>query len=266
PWVALGLRLTGRRAPAVTAAVAAAALGAAVRPRGRARPQPGASGPRLRVLTANLYFGRADAEVVVSLVRRLDAEVLFLQELTNDAVTRLKQAGLDELMPHTLLDIRGGSRGSGIYSRFPLGDGPAVPPVHMAQPSALIHLPNGEEAELICVHPTSPNIMRGGAAPWRKEIAVLPAPDELPRVMAGDFNASLDHAAFRDVLRLGYADAGSEAGRALTPTWGPPGHGPLFTLDHVLVSRGCAVVYYCVNSVPGTDHRAVFAEIHLPER
>ena len=90
------------------------------------RPQPGATGPMLRVLTMNLYFGRADAEVVVARVRQVGADVLFLQELTADAVTRLKQAGLDDLMPHTQLELRGGSRGSGIYSRFPLSEGPSV--------------------------------------------------------------------------------------------------------------------------------------------
>jgi endonuclease/exonuclease/phosphatase family metal-dependent hydrolase len=139
-------------------------------------------------------------------------------------------------------------------------------PSLMAQPTALLELPNGYQAELICVHPTSPNIVRAGAATWRKEIAVLPPPGDRPRVLAGDFNATLDHAAFRDVLRLGYADAGREAGHALTPTWGPPGRGPIFTLDHVLVNRECAVLDYSVHAVPGTDHRAVFAEIQLPER
>ena len=120
PWAALALRLARRRGPAVTAAVAAAALGLAVRPRRVPRPQPEASGPRLRVLTANLYYGRGDAEVVVARVRQGGVDVLFLQELTADAVTRLKQAGLDDLMPHAQLDLRGASRGSGIYSRFPL--------------------------------------------------------------------------------------------------------------------------------------------------
>lgn len=266
PWVALGLRLTGRRAPAATAAVAAAALGAVVRTRRVPKPQSGASGPILRVLTANLYFGRGDPDVVVTRVRASRADVLFLQELTADAVTRLKQAGLDELLPHAQLDLRGGSRGSGIYSRFPLSDGPAVPPSHMAQPTALLELPNGDQVELMCVHPTSPNIVRGGAAQWRKEISALPAPGERPRVMAGDFNATLDHAAFRNVLRLGYVDTGREAGQALTPTWGPPGRGAVFALDHVLVNRACAVLEYSVHTVPGTDHRAVFVEIQLPER
>jgi endonuclease/exonuclease/phosphatase family metal-dependent hydrolase len=266
PWAAVGLRLARRRGPAATAAVAAAALGVVVRSRRIARPQPGACGPMLRVLTLNLYFGRADAEVVVARVRQVGADVLFLQELTADAVTRLKQAGLDDLMPHTQLDLRGGSRGSGIYSRLPLSEGPSVAPVYMAQPTALLELPNGDTAELVCVHPVTPNPGRGGAAPWRTELAVLPPPGELPRVLAGDFNATLDHAVFRDVLRLGYADAALQAGKALSPTWGPPGKGPVLTLDHVLVDRSCAVLEYSVHVVPGTDHRAVFAEIQLPER
>ena len=266
PWAALGLRLAGRRGPATTAALAAAALGLVVRPRGMRRPQPGACGPVLRVLTVNLYFGRADAEIIVAHVRQTGTDVLFLQELTADAVTRLKQAGLEDLMPHTQLDLRGGSRGSGIYSRFPLSDGPQVAPVHMAQPTALVELPSGDAVELVCVHPVTPTLGRGGSVRWRAELGVLPAPGERPRVLAGDFNATLDHAVFRDVLRLGYADAALRAGNALTPTWGPPGRGPVLTLDHVLVDQSCAVLACSVHIVPGSDHRAVYAEIQLPER
>jgi endonuclease/exonuclease/phosphatase family metal-dependent hydrolase len=266
PWAALGLRLAGRRGPAATAAVAAAALGLVTRPRRIPRPQPGACGPMLRVLTVNLYFGRADAEIVVARVRQVGADVLFLQELTADTVTRLKQAGLEDLLPYTQLDVRGGSRGSGIYSRFPLSEGPPVAPTYMAQPTALLQLPGGGAVELVCVHPVSPSLKRKRAARWRDDLATLPPPGERPRVLAGDFNATLDHVAFRDVLRLGYADAALQAGNALAPTWGPPGRGAVLTLDHVLADRSCAVLAYAVHIVPGTDHRAVYAEIQLPER
>lgn len=267
PWAALGLRLAGRRGPAATAAVAAAALGLVVRPRGIPKPQPAASGPVLRVLTANLYFGRADAEVLLARLRQADADVLFVQELTEEAVTRLKDAGLEELLPYTQLELRSGSGGSGIYARFPLGEGPPVPPVRMAQPTALLQLPGGEAVELICVHPVPPAPARYGSSDWwREELAVLPPPGRLPRVLAGDFNSTLDHAAFRDVLHLGYADAAEQTGTALTPTWGIPGRGAVLTLDHVLVDRTCAVRACSVHVVPGSDHRAVSAEIQLPGR
>jgi endonuclease/exonuclease/phosphatase family metal-dependent hydrolase len=271
PWAALGLRLAGRRGPAATAALAATALGLTVRPRRIPRHQPAASGRALRVLTANMFFGQGDAEVIVARVRAAGADVLCLQELTADAVTRLKQAGLDELMPHTQLELRGSkpaSAGSGIYSRFPLGEGPAVPPSMMAQPSALLELPDDDAVELICVHPSAPGVRRrwGGPTVWRAELGALPPPGKLPRVLAGDFNATLDHAAFRDVLRLGYADAAQQTGNALVPTWGIPGRRAILALDHVLVSPGCAVRAFSVHAVPRSDHRAVYAEIQLPGR
>ncbi|HEY0933817.1 MAG TPA: endonuclease/exonuclease/phosphatase family protein, partial [Trebonia sp.] len=230
-------------------------------------PQPAAGGPVLRVLTANLYFGLADAETLAGRVRQSGADVLFLQELTADAVTRLKPAGLDDLMPYTRLDLRGGSSGSGIYSRHPLSPGPDVAATMMAQPTALAELPGGQAVELVCVHPCAPGLRHfGGTAQWRAELAVLPAPGEHPRVLAGDFNATLDHALLRDVLRLGYADAGRQAGRALIPTWGIPGRRGLLTLDHVLADRTCAVLDYSVHDLPYSDHRAVYAEIQLPRR
>jgi endonuclease/exonuclease/phosphatase family metal-dependent hydrolase len=271
PWAALGLRLAGRRGPAATAALAATVLGLMVQPRRAPRPQPPAGGRVLRVLSANMFFGEGDAEVIVARVREVGADVLCLQELTADAVTRLKQAGLDELMPHAQHELKGSkpaSNGSGIYSRFPLGEGPAVPPSMMAQPTALLELPDGDAVELICVHPCAPGVRRwGGPTRWRAELRALPPPGKLPRVLAGDFNATLDHAAFRDVLRLGYADAAQQTGNALVPTWGIPGKGgALLPLDHVLVSPGCAVRAFSVHVVPRSDHRAVFAEIQLPGR
>ena len=220
----------------------------------------------LRVLTFNMFFGRADAEILVARVRQSGADVLFLQELTEEAVTRLKQAGLEDLMPHAQVELRGGSRGSGIYSRYPLSEGPQLAPTRMAHPTALLRLPGGDAVELVCVHPVTPQLGRGGAVRWREELRVLPPPGELPRVLAGDFNATLDHAAFRNVLSLGYADAARQAGGALTPTWGPPGRRAVLTLDHVLADRRCAVLGYSVHLVPGSDHRAVYAEIQLPER
>jgi len=265
PAAALTLGLARQRGPAATAALATAALAVVMRPRAARRTQPAASGPVLRVLTVNLLCGRADVEAVVALVRQTGADVLFLQELTGDTVTRLKQAGLGDLMPQKAPEPRGGPRGSGIYSRFPLSDGPPLVPVHAAQPTAVLELSGGEMVELACVHPHPPRPpWSRGVARWRRELAVLPPPGELPRVLAGDFNATLDHAVFRSVLRLGYADAALQAGKALTPTWGPAGRPALITIDHVLVDRRCAVLASAVHAVPGSDHRAVYAEVRLP--
>jgi endonuclease/exonuclease/phosphatase (EEP) superfamily protein YafD len=265
PLAALGLRLVGRRGPAATAVLASAALGLVVRSRGVPRRQPEAVGPTLRVLTINLLVGRADPESVLAQVRQGDLDVLFMQELTIDAQTRLKQAGLEDLLPHAQVEHKdGGPRGSGIYARFPLREGTPLPTTFAAQPTAVLELPDGQEVELICVHPRAPALERGGSVQWRSELGLIPAPGKLPRVVAGDFNATPDHGAFRDILRRGYVDSAIQTGNALTRTWGRPGKEPWLTLDHVLASRGCAVLDCTVTAIPGSDHRAVYAEIRLP--
>jgi endonuclease/exonuclease/phosphatase family metal-dependent hydrolase len=257
------------RGAAAVAALTGTALAAVVLPRAIGRRQPRAGGPALRVITANLQHGQASADALVRLVRSRRADVLFVQELSDSAVVRLKQAGLDDLLPYELADVRVQSaRGSGIYSRFPLaeGEGLSFPPTFAAQPSARIALPGGRVADLVCIHTHPPNPPRPAAvARWREELGMLPGPADPPRVLAGDFNASLDHEEFRRVLRRGHVDAAARLGRGLVPTWGPLADGPaLLTIDHVLVDPRCEVLAVSVHRVPDTDHRAVYAEIRLP--
>jgi endonuclease/exonuclease/phosphatase family metal-dependent hydrolase len=261
----LGAMLSRRKGAAATAALAAGALAAVMLPRAIRRPQPQASGPVLRVLTANLLFGRASERAVVGLVRGKGVDVLFLQELTGAAVTRLRQAGLNDLLPHEMTDVRGGAGGSGIYARFPLSRGLSLAPSSMAQPTARLELPAGQCVELVCVHPCAPGppSLRRSVARWREELAILPPSADPPRVLAGDFNATADHAQFRRLLRLGHVDAASQTGNGLAPTWGPSGKPALLTIDHVLVDHRCAVLATSVHFLPGSDHRAVYAKFRL---
>src|SRR5262249_5745240 len=94
----------------------------------------------------------------------------------------------------------------------------------------------------------------------------LPSPGEgEPRVLLGDFNATLDQSEFRDLLGRGYADAADTLGSGLEPTW-PTNRRfpPLVTIDHVLADRRIGIREYAVEDLPGSDHRAVFAELSLP--
>lgn len=224
----LGSLLLRRNRGGACAAIAAAALTAVMLPRAIRQPQPRAHGPVLRVLTANLLVGRASEEAVASLVRRKDVDVLFVQELTSCAAARLKQAGLDHLLPHQLTDVRDDSAaGAGIYARFPLGSGLPLRATAVAQPTARLDLPAGRRVELVCVHPCAPSppALRQSVARWRAELAALPPPADPPRpprVIAGDFNATVDHAQFRRLLRRGYVDAACQTGNGLAPPGGLP--------------------------------------------
>jgi endonuclease/exonuclease/phosphatase (EEP) superfamily protein YafD len=265
-WVsALLLRGAG---PAATAAAAGAALTAGVGPRAVPSRQPAAAGPVLRVLTANLLAGRAAPGAVVELVRRQDADVLFVQELTDDAAARLQRAGLGELLPYRVPEPAPSGTQDSIYARYPLRGEPPAAPAGAGRCAARLDLPSGPFVQLTCIHavPPRPAWGPGAAARWRSELAALPAPGDSPCVLAGDFNATLDHAQFRRLLRRGYADAASGAGHGLSLTWGPrPGQRPaLLAIDHVLIDRRCAVLTTSAHSLPGSDHRALYAELRIP--
>jgi endonuclease/exonuclease/phosphatase (EEP) superfamily protein YafD len=257
--------------PAATAAVAGAALTAAVGPRAVPCRQPAAAGPVLRVLTANLLVGRAVAEAVAGLVCRQHADVLFVQELTDEAAAGLQRAGLGDLLPHRVTQpLPRGTRGS-IYARYPLRGGPLAASSSAARCAARLDLPSGPSVQLACIHtaPPKPPWSPGATARWRSQLSALPAPPapgEGPRILAGDFNATLDHAPFRRLLRRGYLDAASQAGDGLSPTWGPrPGRRPtLLAIDHVLIDRSCAVLTTSAHWLTGSDHRALYAELRLP--
>ena len=262
---ALLLRSAG---PAAATAVAGAALTAAVGPRAVPRRQAPAAGPVLRVLTANLLFGRAGADVVAELVCRQHADVLFVQELTDEAAARLQKAGLGDLLPHRVTQpVRHGTRSS-IYARSPLRGGPPAAPPSAARCTARLDLPSGQSVELACIHaaPPKPPWSPGATARWRSQLSALPAPGDSPRILAGDFNATLDHAQFRQLLRRGYLDAASQVGNGLSPTWGPrPGRRlALLAIDHVLTDRRCAVLTTSAHWLDGSDHRALYAELRLP--
>ncbi len=87
------------------------------------------------------------------------------------------------------------------------------------------------------------------------------------RILAGDFNATLDHPELRAVIERGYTDAADAAGAGLRPTWPAPPRNrralPL-TIDHVLVDRRVRVERVTVVRIPHSDHRAVIAELRLP--
>ncbi|WP_157249214.1 endonuclease/exonuclease/phosphatase family protein [Nonomuraea typhae] len=254
--------LAFRNRPAALVALGAAvAMLATVLPRvfAGSAPEGGAS---LRVLTLNL-FGRADPAEVVRLVDRYDADVFTALELTPGQVSALKAAGLERRLPYQVLEASEGPVGSGVYARFPLTriDGLFTVIGHN-MPAARVAAPSGA-VEVVAIHPNPP--LPRLYEEWNASLAALPAARPgVRRILAGDFNAGLDHRAFRDLLGKGYRDAAAQAGQGLTPTW-PSGRAipPIITIDHILVDRSIGVRRVEVSDVRGTDHRAVFADLRL---
>jgi endonuclease/exonuclease/phosphatase (EEP) superfamily protein YafD len=250
---------------AAVAALATVSLAAAVLPRAIGDETVSAAGREtLTVLSANVLFGRADPDVVVGLVDRYDADVLSVQELTPSFVGRLRRAGLAERLPHSFLMPRPSGRGGGLYSRFPLTPLPRQTRFLLRMPRASIALPGGRRLRLVAVHPQPPDL---SLEQWRAALRSMPEADAgAPWLLIGDFNAGLDHAEFRDLLAGGYRDAGDVAGEGLEATWGagPDFSWGLIAIDHVLADRRLGVAGYGVAGLPGSDHRAIHAELVLP--
>jgi endonuclease/exonuclease/phosphatase (EEP) superfamily protein YafD len=270
-----GALLLRRRWAAALAAVVAIVMSAVIVPRAVTdTAAAGARGPVLRVLTANLLYGQARPEAVVGLVRRTGADVVSLQELTPAAVDRLESAGLARLLPHRVLRPHEGPWGSGLYARHRLRDlgevGGADAP-GFAMPRAAMELPgaSGGTVEVVAVHPWPPTT-RWRVRQWGRGMEGLRAlpPAASPRrvrILAGDFNATLDHARMRRLLDDGgYRDAAAAAGMGLTPTFGDSWTAPPITIDHVLADRRVGVRAVAVHDVPGSDHESVVAELRLP--
>lgn len=262
PLVAFGAAAARRWVATGVSVLVVVSFAAATVPRVVTVPEPTPTGRGLQVLTANLYYGQVPAAEVVGLVRRLGVDVLSVQELTPAAAGALADAGLGDLLPHAVLDPRSGAAGAGLYARHPLRRLPgATVPGGFAMPAALVQPPGGRAAEVTAVHPVPP--ATADAVPgWRRGLAALPpAGGARPRILVGDFNATLDHGALRAVMRRGYLDAAAAAGKGLAPTWPAAGWLPPVTIDHVLVDRRCAVLDVSVRAISGSDHRAVFADV-----
>jgi endonuclease/exonuclease/phosphatase (EEP) superfamily protein YafD len=258
-----------RRGAAVVAALAAVALAGAVAPRALGGPSDpnGEAGPTLRVLTANMHFGDGSAPELVALVRSTRADVLAVEELTPSLVRRLDAAGLGSVMPHYVLAAEGGGGGTGLYSRLPLTEAPRPVGTLSTMASARVRVAGADEVELVAVHTAPPT--RHRMPVWAHNLRALPAatPDGALRVLAGDFNATLDHAELRDLLDTGYDDAAAVVGEGLKATW--PAHRkipPPVTIDHVLADERIGIRSLSVHPIADTDHRAVFAELTLPRK
>ena len=233
----------------------------------------------VRVLTLNSRGGSADPAALLAVLRQHQVDVLAIQELTWDMVHRLDEAGLASVLPHAHLDPRPDAPGAGLWARWPLDPLLPVPGMADAAPRGRTEPLPGRPVVLTVVHPLTP--MRQNAYPWQRDLTRLRplVETEGPQIVAGDFNATRDHQAFRDLLAAGFADCADIAQHRTWPGFTWPASWdlesnrekrrfpdrralPIMRLDHVLVTPASTTVRAARPiRVPGTDHHAVLAVI-----
>jgi endonuclease/exonuclease/phosphatase (EEP) superfamily protein YafD len=254
-------------AAAAMAGIAMVSLAAVVLPRTIGGSTAQAAGHEtLTVLAANVHRGTADPDALVALVDRYDPDVLSVEELTPRFVAGLRRAGIGSRLPSSMLLPARGASGAGLYSRLPLKPLWRQSRFFFRMPRARLVLPDGRRLRFVGVHPYAP--VEGHLGEWRSALEDLPSAGAgAPWVLAGDFNATLDHAELRDVLARGYRDAGEVTGEGLEPTFPTSGHRfmpPAITIDHVLADERLGIAEYGVDEMPGSDHRTIHAELVLP--
>jgi endonuclease/exonuclease/phosphatase (EEP) superfamily protein YafD len=256
------LALVGAIPSAVAVVLAVASFGLT------ATPSAG-DAPTVTVFSSNLEFGGANAADVVQGVRDHRADVAVLVELTDQAVARLKAAGLEQQLPYVVGHPEAGTTGAAIRSRWPLtliDAGKGVDGSLFWEPYALVQRPEGA-FRVKAIHTRQPIVSARG---WHQDLDrihewQLAQPTEQPLVLAGDFNASQSHPAFRSMME-GLTDAHRATGGGWVRTW-PQGRRipPFVQLDHIL-GRGFTAVDAGVTPVRGTDHAAVWASVTLELR
>jgi endonuclease/exonuclease/phosphatase (EEP) superfamily protein YafD len=138
----------------------------------------------------------------------------------------------------------------------------------MGMPAAVADV-RGHSVRLQLAHPLPP--LPGRVDRWRAELDAVrdaaAADTRTPTVLAGDFNAGQDHAAFRRILDTGLRDAARLAGSHRTPSWPSPTTPGFGTqIDHVLVSEDFTVHDARFLDIAGSDHRAVVVGLTLHSR
>jgi len=273
PVAVLLLGLSRRWLLTVVALAVTTALVGVYAPRYReptaADPQPSAA-VDVRVLTANLGMGQADPPALVALARD-NADILAVQEMTQDAADGLSAGGMDAAFPYRVVVPAPQASGIGIWSRYPIVESGRIDGYALPMLGARIRIPGViVDTTVLSVHLPAPWPQPIGL--WLQDIALLA--DTLLEVgaaaragaviVAGDFNATADMAPFRRLLKQGYGDAGADAAAGLARTY--PGHAnrlPLLGIDHVLV-KNCAAATARTVTVPKADHRGLLVTLRVP--
>ena len=239
-------------------------------PLDKARTAAAAGRPvvELKVMTINSEFGQADAREIVRLVRDNGVALLAIQEHTQGLQDRLSAEGLDRLLPNTISDPAHNAGGSALYSRYPMEPVGIVPDTPFRMPT--VRLTAGSDGAAAALEVTNVHVLPPvdhRVAQWRSDLAAVGRVAEGPgnRLLIGDFNATYDHAEFREILNLGMVDVGAASGSRLVPTW--PMEGPFLpgiTIDHLVASPGLESSGYEVHRVAGTDHAALLALLAIP--
>ena len=254
-------------APFAAGALAVLLVGAAlVLPRAIPDPQPSA-GRHLTVLAFNAFEGSADPVQLAALIAEQQPDLVSISEVgerylgafrpmveqlgyraETSSTASANVASVTLLVSQRLGDVS-----------LRIGTETSVFPYLEATGGELGPL------RFVAYHAAAP--LRFWMPRWRADLALLAqwCAGTTPAIVAGDFNATLDHSALRAGM-AGCADAADQRGAGLMPTWSPTERTQVFgpQIDHVIATAGIAAETFTVHDIDGSDHRAVVTRLRIP--
>lgn len=222
-------------------------------------PGPAQGAPRITVMNANLYEGRADAQDVVDAVRENHVDLLVLEEITPGLLEEMDGLGLADLLPQRVGEPDYMVAGTMILANQPLTGHVRLRTTFQGWQATYGSL------TVLGVHPVAPVEPDG----WRADHAAVLAQAEAADadLVVGDMNATPDHEVMRALDDAGFRDAGEVANEGWQPTW-PANHvsifpalPPLVRIDHVLIGDSLASLGTHTVDIDGTDHLALVATV-----
>ena len=269
-WVVAGAAAATRRWPLLGAsAIVVVAHVAFLLPELAARdPLPGIppGAFHIRLFNANVYNGNRDPSRYAEEIRRSGADVVFLQEATQEFLAVLDGTGAMAELPHRVLVTRTDPFAAVVASRWPLL---AQDVVELDGRPILVRATidvGGIPLRLFSVHVVAP--FGGSRQAWTREMRAVGdavRAEQGPVLVAGDFNATWGNREFRRLLDAGLTDAAAARGRPFQMTWPRDRRlvPPLTRIDHVLTTPGLTVTAIWSGHGPGSDHRPVMAVVAL---
>jgi endonuclease/exonuclease/phosphatase (EEP) superfamily protein YafD len=214
----------------------------------------------IAIASLNVQHGGADPEPTVQQVA--DADIVTFVEATPEWVAALP-ASFRQEFPYAVGAPLQANTGSVIFARYPITSSEALPASSFQQWAALVDTPQVGALRVVAVHPCNPFC---GPGLWTAEHTELrhwlARQDDVPTVVAGDFNAVDDHRPMRELYADGWRSAATLVGAGHVRTY-PANRRipPLIGIDHILVNDPLTATSFSTFDVPWTDHRGVRADI-----
>ncbi|MEU7578487.1 endonuclease/exonuclease/phosphatase family protein [Streptomyces sp. NPDC041068] len=232
-------------------------------PYGKTDQADGPAFADLRVMTSNVEFGRG-TDGLVKAVRKEKPDLLFVEECDFGCAQTLRKELPRADYPYREAVDASGAEGSVILANVPLKSADGIEAT-LGMPGAVADV-KGHPVRVQLAHPMPP--VPRGVGLWRSELGDIrdyaAAGDGKSTIIAGDFNATQDHAAFRSILDAGLRDAARLDGSSRSPSWPTAVPSPLGAqIDHVLATPDFSARDARFLEIGDTDHRALVVTLTL---